>query len=175
MLPPPRDYARRLPPPSEIALSPIGVVRSPHLERHGTPRQAHLHAHPDHRDVEQSTIELFDHVHPTRSLRDLDGFDYVWVLALLHLNEGWNPTVIPPRGERRRRGLFATRAPHRPCPIGLSAARLVEVTERAIVVERIDLLDGTPVLDLKPYLPSADAFPDARAGWVDALSEDGLR
>ena len=68
-----------------------------------------------------------------------------------------------------RRGLFATRAPHRPNPIGLSAAKILAVEERAIVVERIDLLDGTAVLDLKPYLPFADAFPTARAGWVDDI------
>ncbi|MFK7985031.1 MAG: tRNA (N6-threonylcarbamoyladenosine(37)-N6)-methyltransferase TrmO [Sandaracinaceae bacterium] len=154
--------------PTAFALNAIGVVRSPHLERHGTPRQAAVEADPLHRLSEESRIELFDTIAP-ECLRDLEGFSRVWVLAWLHLNQGWRATVVPPRGPRVRRGLFATRAPHRPNPIGLSAAKIVRVERRAVVLERLDLLDGTPVVDLKPYLPSADAFPDARAGWVDAL------
>lgn len=167
--PPPRRYAAEAPTPTRFELRAIGVVRSPHAERHGTPRQAHLPADPADRPRERARIELFEACDPARSLRDLDGFDYVWVLAWLHLNEGWRAQVVPPRGPRVERGLFATRAPHRPNPIALSAARIVEVTDRAVHVERIDLLDGTPVLDLKPYVPSADAYSDARAGWVDAL------
>ena len=102
-------------------------------------------------------------------MRDLEGFDYVWILAWLHLNDGWNPTVIPPRGPRERRSLLATRAPHRPNPIGLSAARVTAIEGRVVHLERVDLLDGTPVIDVKPYIPAVDAFPDARAGWLDAL------
>ena len=171
MEPPPRDYALDAAAPTRFELEAIGVVRSPHLERHGTPRQAHLPAKPGDRPTEESSIELFEHAQPERSLRDLAGFDYVWVLAWLHLNHGWRPQVVPPRGPRVRRGLFATRAPHRPNPVGLSAARIisVDVDSGSLRLERLDLLDGTPVLDLKPYVPSADAFPDARAGWVDAL------
>ena len=80
----------------------------------------------------------------------------------------------PPRGPRdARHGVFATRAPHRPNPLSLSALRVVAVDEDALTVDvrGLDLLDGTPVLDLKPYVPYCDAFPDARAGWVDALGE----
>jgi tRNA (adenine37-N6)-methyltransferase len=77
--------------------------------------------------------------------------------------------VLPPRSDRKR-GVFATRSPHRPNPIGMSAVRLVRVERLVVHVRDLDLLDGTPVLDLKPYIPYADAFPDARAGWLDAPS-----
>ena len=93
----------------------------------------------------------------------------LWVLSHLHLNTGWNAKVMPPRGERKKRGLFATRSPHRPNNIGLTAVRLVGVEGFTLHVEEIDLLDGTPVLDIKPYVPYADAFPGAHAGWIDTI------
>lgn len=170
-VPPPRAYAETAPFPDSVELRPIGIVRSPHVERHGTPRQAAIPADPSLRPKEEARVELLDAM-PPEALRDLDGFDYVWVIGWLHLNDGWRPTVVPPRGPRVERSLFATRAPHRPNPLSLSAARIVRVEERALILERLDLLDGTPVLDLKPYVPRVDAFPDARAGWVDTV-EDG--
>ncbi|HJL16864.1 MAG TPA: tRNA (N6-threonylcarbamoyladenosine(37)-N6)-methyltransferase TrmO [Sandaracinaceae bacterium LLY-WYZ-13_1] len=170
-VPPPRDYARRVDFPDAVTLRPIGVVRSPHVERHGTPRQATVPADPELRPDERARVELFADAAPEASLRDLDGFDYVWVIAWLHLNEGWRPTVVPPRGPRLARGLFATRAPHRPNPLALSSARILALEPSAVVFERLDLLDGTPVLDLKPYVPAADAHPNARAGWVDAIGD----
>ncbi|MEM6519453.1 MAG: tRNA (N6-threonylcarbamoyladenosine(37)-N6)-methyltransferase TrmO, partial [Cyanobacteria bacterium P01_C01_bin.70] len=103
------------------------------------------------------------------ALKDLEGFDYVWVIAWLHLNQHWNPTVLPPRGPRVRRGTLATRAPHRPNPIGLSAARIRRVAAAVIHIEGIDFLDRTPVLDIKPYVPYCDAWPQARAGYVDEV------
>ncbi len=167
--PPPRTYADDFDTPGQVTMRPIGVVRSAHRERHGTPRQACLVADSKDRPDERARIEIFA---PYRAaLRDLEGFERVWVLAYLHLNQGWNPTVTPPRGPRVRRGLFATRAPHRPNPIGLSAARVVSVAPAGIVLARIDLLDGTPVLDVKPYVPAIDAFPASRAGWVDELED----
>ena len=74
----------------------------------------------------------------------------------------------PPRDPKVQHGVLATRSPHRPNPIGLSALRIARVVGRVIEVSGLDLLDGTPILDLKPYVPYADAFPEARAGWVDA-------
>lgn len=167
--PPPRTYTRDAAFPDAMTVRPIGVVRSPHEERHGTPRQAAVPADPALRPDEAARIELFPDVLPPEAVRDLEGFDLVWVLAWLHLNDGWNPTVVPPRGPRIRRSLLATRAPHRPNPIGLSAARLVRVEGRVLHLARLDLLDGTPILDVKPYVPSVDAFPDARAGWLHEL------
>ena len=114
-------------------------------------------------------IELFPERVPMQALDSLEGFDYIWVIAWLHLNRHWNPMVRPPREGGRKRGVLATRAPHRPNQLGLSATRVIGVRKNRIEVEGIDLLDDTPVLDIKPYIPYADAFPDAAAGWVDAL------
>jgi tRNA-Thr(GGU) m(6)t(6)A37 methyltransferase TsaA len=125
-----------------------------------------LAADPKLRVSETSVIELFDDVFGEGATADLAAFEYVWVLSWLHLNHGFRDQVTPP-GQDKARGLLSTRAPHRPNPIGLSAVRLLSVDGLRLQVERIDLLDGTPVLDVKPYVPYADAFPDARAGWVD--------
>ncbi|MEM6992052.1 MAG: tRNA (N6-threonylcarbamoyladenosine(37)-N6)-methyltransferase TrmO [Myxococcota bacterium] len=162
---PPKFYTEGAQMPARIELAPIGVVRSPHKERHGTPRQATLPSRPALRPEEQATLELFDTVLTQHALADLEEFEYIWVLTWLHLNHGWRNKVRPP-GETKSRGLLSTRAPHRPNPIGLSAVRLVAIDGLRVMVERIDALDGTPILDIKPYVPYADAFPDARAGWV---------
>ena len=106
---------------------------------------------------------------PIAALSDLDGFDRIWVISWFHLNgAGWPSRVRPPRGGPKR-GLLATRAPHRPNPLGLSVLRLLGVEGHTLQVDGLDLIDGTPVLDIKPYLHFADAFPDASAGWVDEL------
>lgn len=166
---PKKAYAAPTEPPKSISMVSIGMVRSPHKERFGTPHQAVLQADAGDRSEERARIELDLRVVQKEVLRDLEGFDYVWVLAYLHLNHGWKPLVAPPRDRDNKHGLFSTRAPHRPNPIGLSAARIVRVYDHVVEVERLDLLDGTPVLDLKPYVPYADAFPEAKAGWLDRL------
>ena len=105
------------------------------------------------------------HVHPD-ALADLDTFDHVWLVTWLHLNgPRHRPMVRPPRGGRKR-GVLATRAPHRPNPIGLSAVRLLRVDGLVLHVQGVDLIDGTPVLDLKPYVPDFDALPHASRGWL---------
>merc|ERR1712232_535855 len=88
---------------------------------------------------------------------------------------GWSPRVTPPRGPRKKRGVLATRAPHRPNHISLSACKLlsVDVKARRVIVSGLDLLDGTPVLDVKPYVPYCDSFPLARAGWLDEIPGAG--
>jgi tRNA-Thr(GGU) m(6)t(6)A37 methyltransferase TsaA len=150
---------------------PIGVVRSPFRERAEAPRQARAEAG---RGVEGS-IELFPGHDYETALSDLETWERVWVLFVFHLNaneeRGWKPKVLPPRSEAKR-GLFATRSPHRPNPIGMSAVRLVGVEELVVRVKDLDILDGTPVLDLKPYVAYADAFPEAKGGWLDAPPAD---
>lgn len=106
------------------------------------------------------------------SLSDLTGFSRIWLLWWFHHNEGWRPKVLPPRGRVGRRGLFATRAPYRPNPIGLTSVPLLEVKGRKLVIGPHDLLDGTPILDIKPYLPSVDSHPEAREGWLEMLQEE---
>lgn len=145
------------PAPVELVIRPIGYVRSPFTEKAEAPRQATVG-----RGVE-GTIELLPAYED--GIEDLEGFERVWVLFWFHLAEGSRLKVLPPRSERKR-GVFATRSPHRPNPIGLSAVRLERRVGRVLHVRDLDLVDGTPVLDIKPYLPYADAFPDAASGWV---------
>ena len=147
-----------------VTFTPIGVVRTPFLDRVSAPRQAAAGL------GVKGTIELdpgrdFEH-----ALEDLEGWDRLWVIFCFHLNEGWRPKVLPPRSAQKRRGVFSTRSPHRPNPIGLSVVRLTAVRGLVLDVEDLDIVDGSPVLDLKPYVPYADAFPDARTGWLESLT-----
>jgi tRNA (adenine37-N6)-methyltransferase len=144
-----------------VTFAPIGVVRTPFPDRVSAPRQ------PAAAVGVKGTIELepgrdFEH-----ALEDLEGWDRLWVIFCFHLNEGWRPKVLPPRSAEKRRGVFSTRSPHRPNPIGLSVVRLTGVRGLVLDVEDLDIVDGSPVLDLKPYVPYADAFPEARTGWLE--------
>ncbi|MBQ6472825.1 MAG: tRNA (N6-threonylcarbamoyladenosine(37)-N6)-methyltransferase TrmO [Victivallales bacterium] len=105
------------------------------------------------------------------AVRDLEGFSRIWLLFWFDRNRHWRPTVQPPRHLERKVGVFASRSPYRPNPIGLSCVRLEKVCGLELVVSGHDLLDGTPILDIKPYLPYADAFPDAAAGWTAVPDE----
>jgi len=144
-----------------IEMQSIGVVYSPFQERFAAPRQPVLG------EAVPARIELNAGMNFEQALQDLDSFSHLWVIYWMHLNQGWNPTVMPPRGPKVRRGLFSTRAPHRPNSIGLSAVRLNRIVGRTLYIETHDMLDGTPVLDIKPYIPFADSFPDAKSGWLD--------
>jgi len=148
-----------------VTFTPIGVARTPFLDRMSAPRQPYAA-----RGV-KGTIELFPGRDFEHALEDLAGWDLLWVIFWFHLNEGWRPKVLPPRSAGERRGVFSTRSPHRPNPIGLSVVKLIEVSGLVLHVSDVDLLDGTPVLDIKPYVPYADAFPDARTGWLEPLPE----
>ena len=166
---PPRDYRHVVEFPEAVTLRPIGVVRSIFTERHGTPRQAGLSGNRGAAADAPGRVELDPDQIPPEALQDLDGFDFIWLVTYLHLNtDRWAARVRPPRGGGRR-GVFSTRAPHRPNNLGLSAVRLVSVEGLTLHLAGVDLIDGTPVLDIKPYVHFADAFPDARAGWVDAM------
>jgi len=160
---PPKNYAAELADAAHadmtITMQAIGVVRSSYKERFAAPRQPGLDT------AQPAVIELNPGHNFEQALQDLDSFSHIWVLYWMHLNSGWNPTVMPPRGPKVRRGMFATRAPHRPNSIGLSVVRLVRLQGRRIHIEGHDMLDGTPVLDIKPYLPYADSIPEASNGW----------
>eukprot|EP00386_Alphamonas_edax_P004503 GDKI01014205.1.p1 GENE.GDKI01014205.1~~GDKI01014205.1.p1 ORF type:complete len:185 (-),score=47.90 GDKI01014205.1:236-790(-) len=152
--------------------------RSPYTERFGTPRQANVEEGTLGSVAQEGVIELMDGHDFESALSGLGGFEYVWLITHLHLNTGWKPLVrVDPRGLRERVGLFATRSPHRPNHIGLSAVRVlrVEETARRVHVRGLDLLDGTPVLDMKPYVPYCDAHPDAKQGWLGRYDGENLR
>jgi tRNA (adenine37-N6)-methyltransferase len=147
---------------------PIGIVRTPYARRIDAPHQPTVVEGTETGSPAEATLEL-DAALPETALRDLAGFERIWLIFAFHLSEGWAPLVQPPRGPKARRGVLATRSPHRPNAIGLSAVELVAIEGRTLRLRGVDLLDGTPVLDVKPYVPYADAFPGARAGWIDAL------
>lgn len=157
-------------PGGPFSLKPIGWVVSPYQRRFGTPQQATAVD-----SDREAVLELDPALIPPEALRDLQGIERIWVLAYLHQSGTWGPQVRPPRGARVRRSLFATRSPDRPNPIGLSAIELLRVEGTNLHVRGIDLLDGTPILDIKPYVPYADAFPESKAGWIDDLPRDELQ
>lgn len=149
-----------------LVLEPIGFVHSALRSKAEAARQPV--AAPD----ATGRIELFPGRNFEHALEDLAGFERIWVLFWFHLNDTWRPKVLPPRSASGRKGVFATRSPHRPNPLGLSAVRLERVEGLVLHVRDVDLVDGTPVLDLKPYIPYTDAFPDAATGWL--ADEAGL-
>jgi tRNA-Thr(GGU) m(6)t(6)A37 methyltransferase TsaA len=144
---------------------PIGFVHSPFVERADAPRQAVA----DGGLGAEGRIELLAGHGYEDALEGLEGFGHVWVLFVFHRNvdqdRGWSPKVLPPRAERKV-GLFATRSPHRPNPIGMSAVAIDRVEGLSVHVRNLDILDGTPVLDLKPYVPIPDAYPGSPVGWL---------
>jgi len=153
------------PPPSSFA--PIACLRSPYVRRIDAPHQSTVVQGTETGAEAEARIEFIDGI-PPAAWRDLAGFERIWLIFAFHRSDGWKAEVKPPRGGPKR-SVLATRSPHRPNAIGLSAVTLVAVGERHLQVRGVDLLDGTPILDIKPYVPSADAFPHARAGWIDAL------
>jgi tRNA-Thr(GGU) m(6)t(6)A37 methyltransferase TsaA len=153
-------------PPTLLPLRPIGVVRTPYLHKVDAPRQGVV------AEGVEGRIELFPEAGFEHALEDLDSWERLWVLTWFDRAEHWRPKVQPPRSARRR-GLFATRSPHRPNPIGLTCVRLVRVEGLTVVVSDLDILDGTPVIDIKPYVPYADAFPEAGSGWLETAADPG--
>ena len=142
----------------KIEYEPIGVIHSPFQTTEGMPIQ------PSGAIGVQGTVELFPEFGP--GLRDLDGFSHIILIYHLHRSVGYSLLVIPFL-DSVERGVFATRAPKRPNSIGLSVVRLVRVEGDTLHVEDIDILDGTPLLDIKPYVPEFDRNLGDRVGWLE--------
>jgi tRNA-Thr(GGU) m(6)t(6)A37 methyltransferase TsaA len=156
---------------------PIGFVESPYHSKLGMPRQATVSRNDG--GAQPGCIHLFEEF--WECTKGIDGFDYIWVIALMHTNRGYKSKIVPaPRVETDELqdsvGLFASRAPHRPNPIALSCLKVTRVDESKgeIHVFGLDLLHDTPVLDVKPYCPAFDAFPSAKSGWMDKIYNDPL-
>jgi tRNA (adenine37-N6)-methyltransferase len=142
-----------------LSLTPIGVVRSPFRELAEAPRQSAAA-----RGVE-GRIELCAGRHLEDAIDDLARWKHLWIIFWFDRAGGYRPKVLPPRSDRRR-GVLATRSPHRPNPLGLSVVRLERVEGLVLHVRDLDMLDGTPVLDIKPYVAYADAVDEAGDGWL---------
>ena len=161
----------------QITENIIAYIHTDYNEKFGIPRQSGLAPSVQGRIVFQPEFR------DPEAVRGLEGFSHIWLIWEFSENRGkaWSPTVRPPRlGGNRRMGVFATRSPFRPNPIGLSCVELSEVRlddpeGPVIVVQGPDLLDGTPILDIKPYIPYADSIPDASSGFLADASDLQVR
>lgn len=143
-----------------MEITQIGIIHSPFTESHGTPIQ------PKMAQGVEGTVEVFEEFAP--GLKDIEGFERIWLLFWCHRAAPVKLHVVPYM-DTREHGLFTTRAPSRPNPIGISSVRLISVKRNILTVADVDMLDGTPLLDIKPYSPRFDCFETERSGWLDTV------
>ncbi|MFP3904653.1 MAG: tRNA (N6-threonylcarbamoyladenosine(37)-N6)-methyltransferase TrmO [Armatimonadota bacterium] len=141
-----------------IVLHPIGIIHTPFTERPGTPIQGIFQ--PDAEGTVEVSEEFAD------GLKDIEGFSHIYLLYHLHRSEGYSLHCKPYRDDEER-GVFACRAPKRPNHIGLSVVRLIERDYNILRIGEVDILDKSPLLDIKPYVPKFDARSGARTGWLE--------
>jgi len=146
-----------------VRIEPIGIIRTPFQEAVGTPIQAAYG-----RDFEG---QVFVKKSYAPALDDIEGFERLWLIYWMDRTSPFKTRVKPYR-DNKRHGLFATRSPSRPNPIGMSVVRLVKRKDTVLYITDIDILDGTQLLDIKPYIPEFDAFPVSQAGWFDTTRVD---
>ncbi|RDH44686.1 tRNA (N6-threonylcarbamoyladenosine(37)-N6)-methyltransferase TrmO [Zooshikella ganghwensis] len=151
-----------------ISLNPIGIIQSCFKEKFGIPRQSRL------APAATANLVLSPPFNRAEAVKGLEQFSHIWITFIFHQTQSndWLPTIRPPRlGGKQRLGVFATRSTHRPNPLGLSAVKLdginIKGSEICLKLSGVDLLDQTPVLDIKPYLPYADIITDATYGYAD--------
>ncbi len=142
-------------------MKPIGTLQSCYRDKFGTPRQPGLSP------SSWACLKIEKEWQPELSLQGLEGFSHLWLIFLFHQNTNlrYHAKVHPPRLEGKQIGLFATRSPHRPNPIGLSLVKIEKIDGAHIYLSGADLVDGTPILDIKPYLPEVESIPIALSGW----------
>lgn len=148
-----------------ITYRPLGVIHSPYRAQEGTPIQGRLV--PEARGL----VEVFAEYEA--GLKDVEGFSHLILLYHFHLSEGYE-LIVKPFLEEVEHGVFAVRAPKRPNPIGLSVVRLLRREGRMLEVAELDIVDQTPLLDIKPYVPFFDHRPEVRCGWLDKHLAGGL-
>jgi tRNA-Thr(GGU) m(6)t(6)A37 methyltransferase TsaA len=149
-----------------LTCEPIGYFSGSQSEKYMAHRQATLG-----KENSEEVIILNPGCNFEQALEDLTGFDHIWIIYWLHRAKSWKPKVNTPRGGKNR-GVFATRSPHRPNPIGLSCVELLSIKGRKIYIGKNDLLDHTPILDIKPYLIYADSFPESTQGWASEIPKN---
>jgi tRNA-Thr(GGU) m(6)t(6)A37 methyltransferase TsaA len=161
---------------SELIVRPVAHIRTDFQEKFGIPRQS------GRVDALEGVIVFEPEYRIPEALRGIEAFSHLWLIFDFSAShrENWSPTVRPPRlGGNTRVGVFASRSPFRPNPVGLSCVRLIGTEQTAnegtvLRVAGVDLLDGTPILDIKPYIPYADCRPDAVGSYADVHRDDGL-
>ena len=142
----------------EISYRPIGVIHSPFIDIEGMPIQ------PTGASGIQGTVEVFPEF--AEGLKDLEGFSHIILLYHFHRVQEAK-LIVTPFMDFQPRGVFATRAPKRPNPIGLSIVKLISIKQNSLHIENVDILDGTPLLDIKPYVPEFDQHRADRVGWLE--------
>ena len=152
-------------PKKPFSLIPIGVLHTPFKRSEECPFQGAR---------AEATGEIVLNKHFQPALKDLDGVTHLFVLTFMHLADRKRLQTVTPHG-RETHGTFATRSPHRPNPIGLNVVKLLKIKGRRLYVQGVDCMDGTPVIDIKPYHPEIDAFPHAMAGWLEKVKRKGKR
>lgn len=152
-------------------MEPIAYIESCYRDKFGTPRQPGLSP------KAWAKIKLRPDLHPEQALEGLDGFSHLWIIWVFHQNKTarYHAKVHPPRLGGKSMGVFATRSPHRPNPIGLSLVEIVKIENGELIVAGADLVDGTPILDIKPYLPEVEAKPQAQVGWTGEVSAKNIQ
>ena len=145
----------------KICLKPIGVIHSPYRRPEDAPRR------PRSFPAAKATVKVFARYRA--GLRDLRGFSHVLLVYHLHLSRGYDLVCLPFLDPKRRRGVFATRYPRRPNPIGISVVRLLKVRKDGLEVSHVDMVDGSPLLDIKPYIPETGAKERVKLGWLEAV------
>jgi tRNA-Thr(GGU) m(6)t(6)A37 methyltransferase TsaA len=151
---------------SPVTLSPIGVIHSPHTRGKRTPIQ------PVYAEGIKGTVKVFPEY--AEGLRDIEGFSHIYLIYHFHRAEPIR-LIVKPYLEDVFHGVFATRTPHRPNPIGFSVVRLTKREDNILYVEDVDILDGTPLLDIKPYISRFDHRENVRNGWQEHIDEDLAR
>ena len=162
---------------NKIPFTPIAVIHSPYKEKFAVPRQPGLVA------SASALLEILPPYNDINAFSGLEEFSHLWLMFIFHKNkqqENWQPMVRPPRlGGNKRVGVFATRSPNRPNPIGLSLVEYHGVIQKQgklyLKLTNIDLVDGTPIVDIKPYIPYADSKPDAKAGFAQQIPETTMK
>ena len=142
---------------NKITYKPIGVIHSPFKEPEGTPIQ------PAGAKGVKGTVEIFPEY--VKGLQDVDGFSHIILIYHFHLSKK-SSLIVKPFMDDKEHGIFAIRGPSRPNPIGISIVRLLRVAENILYIQDIDIVDGTPLLDIKPYVPEFDVKKVGRLGWL---------
>jgi tRNA-Thr(GGU) m(6)t(6)A37 methyltransferase TsaA len=150
----------------ELTLKPIGFIRN------GKSLKFNARHQPDESQPETNIIEIVKGDKYQKALFDLEGFDRIWLIWWFHRNEDWRPQVLPPRGPAKRRGVFSTRSPHRPNPIGITPVQLISIKKNIVTIGPCDLVEGTPIFDIKPYIASYDSFPESKTGWLADIEKN---
>ncbi len=143
---------------NQIKYKPIGVIHSPFKEPKGTPIQ------PTGAKGVEGTVEVFSEY--AEGLKDVEGFSHIILIYHFHLSKG-APLRVKPYMDNERHGVFAMRGPSRPNPIGISVVRLIKIRENILHIQDVDIVDGTPLLDIKPYVPEFDISKVEKTGWLE--------